>query len=292
MSAFRNVLVGVELSQTGELLPATQQAVLTAQWLAEKTGASLTFLSVVPDHQQGMAERILSDLAEEAGRGGVQAHALVTKGNPPGAVLHQVERGGHDLVMVGGPAHTGLSYRLAGTTATRLLHECPCPLWLAVRGGPTKVQKVLIASDLTPASDKALRCGVALAKSLKADASALNVVEYPLDHHWASGDRDKITVHYHLKVQEAAKADLREQLARLGNSGEVEVVAVGRTEVPDVEVLHFVRDHPTDLLVLGMRDRGWLQEKLFSHVAEQILPESPCSVLLVKPDGFHGAASV
>ena len=289
MHPFQNILVGVELSHGTELLPPTLQAVRSAHWLAEKTSAELTFLSVLHSDPTVATEGALSSLVESARQAGLKARSLVARGNPADEILRQTARGGHDLVVIGGPAATGLTYRLAGSTATRLLHDCPCPLWLAVHGSTVPVWSLLVASDLTPASDNALRLGAALARSIRARAFALNVVSYPLDHHWSSGDRDSLTVTYHNQVREEARAALREQCERLGYPGEFEVLAVGRTEVTEVELLHFVRENKTDLLVLGMTGHGWLREKLFSHVAERVLPESPCSVLVVKPDGFHGA---
>ena len=52
-------------------------------------------------------------------------------------------------------------------------------------------------------------------------------------------------------------------------------------------IVQFIRDSATDLVVVGTRGRTGMRAILPGTVAERIVRESPCSVLVVKPDDFE-----
>jgi nucleotide-binding universal stress UspA family protein len=49
------------------------------------------------------------------------------------------------------------------------------------------------------------------------------------------------------------------------------------------EIVRFARDHPTDVLVLGTHGRAGLARLLLGSVAERVVREAPCSVLVIRP---------
>jgi universal stress protein E len=287
---FHNILVGVPPFQGRHSLSA-QQAVHSALWLAGQTSTPVTFFSVLPSADAATASatsKVLSALVKQAEERGIQqARSGTAEGGPAGEIIRQVHRGGHDLVMLGAPGTTGLAYALFSSTATRLLNTCPCPVWLAVPAANPRLGNVLVASDLTAGSENALRVGVGLAQAVHASAHVLHVVDYPLDHHWSTGEADALTKEYHHQIRAAAEAALAEQLHRIGSpSGakDVHIHIVGRTGIADLEILHFIRAHQIDLLVTGITLGGSLDVSLLGHTAERLLPEIPCAVLVVKPE--------
>jgi len=52
-------------------------------------------------------------------------------------------------------------------------------------------------------------------------------------------------------------------------------------------IVEYARTVSADLIVLGTRGRTNLRDILLGSTAEKALDESPCSVLAVKPEGFH-----
>jgi nucleotide-binding universal stress UspA family protein len=310
MKPFRNLLVGVDPSHGGELTAPNQQAVHSALWLARENAATVTFFTALPaaglescctprgqkasrapegSQPSGplrATERTtsepLSALVRQAKEDGLSAQAQTAVGRPETELLRQVRRGEHDLVLVGASRRTGLVADLFGTTSSRLLDECPCPVWLGVAGAAPAPRNILIADDIE-SSDAILKVGVSLPRTVRSMVHVLNVVDYPLDHHWASGDLDNLTVRYHTQVRETAEQALRARLAQLKvPRGDLRLHTVGRTGIPDVEILHFVREHSIDLVVLGRTPRNGLLDVLLGHTADRLLPEAPCSLLVVK----------
>jgi nucleotide-binding universal stress UspA family protein len=298
MGVFRSILASIDLTRGHDFGPSTpenpsKEAVRTALWLARKDSADLTFFSVLPgggSTAAGQARTILSDLSRQAEASGLRARAEVVEGTPWVEINRQVEHGRHDLVVVGAPAAKGLVYALFGSTATKLLHKCPCPVWVAVPGRHREIRNLLIASDLSPVCENAVRLGTYMARHLGLWAHVLHVVDYPLDYHWSTGEADTLTAEYHQEVRVDALRDLREQLQRTGclcgHQG-VRLHVVGKTGIPDFDILDFVRQHEIDLLVAGMASREGIEGFLHGNTADRMLSVAPCPVLVVKPADLH-----
>jgi len=284
MPVFNKILIDVDLGQDGSLPSTSWQAVRAGQWLARTTSAELTFFSVLVGPALA-ARTVLADITAKARAEGLKARVQVAKGDPWGEILRQVQGDRHDLVMVGAPQGRGLTRSLFGSTGTKLLNHCPCPVWFAVPGSEPSVRELLIASDLTPRSEKVLDLGIQLAQEVRSNVHILHVVDYQLDR-WSNGDLDQLTARYHRLVRTTAARALRQQLQEnvgLADPFQVQIHVTGRTPVPDIEILHFLHKHPMDLLVLGTVGRTGLAQILLGNTAEQVLPEVPCSVLVVKP---------
>ncbi len=298
MHVFRNVLVSVDLTRGHDFHPSAsgnpgKEAVHTAFWLARKSSAHLTFFSVLPGDGSvpaGPAREILSNLAGQAEASGLQAQIEVVEGTPWEAIIRQVENGKHDIVLVGAPAARGLAYALFGSTTTKLVHKCPCPVWIAEPSQHPVPQNVLIASDLTPGSARALRIGTCMARDLGLRAHVLHVVDYPLEYHWSTGEPDPLTTEYHRQVRSDAIKELRKELQRTGclcSALDVQIHVLGWTGIPDFDILHFIKLHQIDLLVAGATNRGGIGERLLGNTVERMLPEVPCPVVVVQPGGLR-----
>jgi nucleotide-binding universal stress UspA family protein len=291
MHAFHDILVAIDLSPEAETAAATPeprdgQAVHTALFLARQTAANLTFFSVLNDATAtDGALAVLADLAKRAQQDGLRAQARVAVGSGPAEILRHVERHGHDLAVFGAPSMKGLKYALLGSTATKVLRQSPCPVWLALPGVRAEPRNLLIASDLTPTSVKALRVGTRLALDLGVRAHVLHVVDYPLDHRWSTGDRDAQTAEYHRQFRAEALAALRRQFEGAADPetvGATQLHVVGRTGVTDREVLAFLQAHEIDLLVVGQAARVGIGDMLLGNTAERLLPQVSCPLLVVR----------
>ncbi|MDP6360438.1 MAG: universal stress protein, partial [Planctomycetota bacterium] len=61
---------------------------------------------------------------------GISVSAQVLLGTPFVEVIRLVQRFGYDLVMTTAEGQGGLREALFGTTTTKLLRKCPCPVWV------------------------------------------------------------------------------------------------------------------------------------------------------------------
>jgi nucleotide-binding universal stress UspA family protein len=297
MQALVNILVGVDLSYGETISSAVCQAVHSAVCLAAETSACVTFVPILAKSRtEGDANEILSSLAGHARGIGVRAAICPDRLATAADVIHFVRQNHHDLLLVGAPHDRGLVSALFGSEITRLIHRCPCPVWLAVPGVEPRPRGLMIASDLTPFSHNALLLGLRLARALNLRAHLLHVVDYPLDHHWTTGERDSLSRQYHQNVRQSAEDVLREQLMQVDGWQDlnVELHVIGRSGVPEIEIHQFIRDHQIDLAIMGDSSRRGLVAALFGNTTDWVLPELRCSLLVVKasdlPGGLDSAA--
>jgi nucleotide-binding universal stress UspA family protein len=69
--------------------------------------------------------------------------------------------------------------------------------------------------------------------------------------------------------------------------GKISVQHVLLEGEPATEIVHYARDAGIDLIVMGTHGRTGLDRLLMGSVAEKVMREAPCSVLVVKlPKGI------
>jgi universal stress protein E len=313
MSCFQNILVGIDLTQCTRLAldalpPITQDVFRRSVWLAQKTAGRLTFLSALNLADEALlmleekhrlvavrrieeeARQVLAGLVQKAQEDGVPAASVFTHGRGWLELIRQVLRGNHDLVLAGTRNLPGTRRMLFGSTAMKLIRHCPCPVWVRRPGPPDRPLNVLVASDLRPASEEALRLAVCLGEALDATLHVLHVLEYPLYHLWLTGLPDEVGSEYHRQAHARAQQVLREQLERTtyqALSRPVQVHLADRPGRPDEAILTCIQEHAIDLLIMGTVGRGGLPGALIGNTAERVLPEVPCSLLAVKPPDFQ-----
>jgi universal stress protein E len=309
MTSFRNILVGVDLSRcecldSGSLGPVADSALNQARWLALRSKGRITYCAALNKQRfpwrliepiryakllrsvQESAGRVLQELVEDDRTRGIDSRTVLAHGKGWVELLQQVQRDQHDLLIVGGRHPTGLRRALFGSTSRHLLRQCPCPVWVAQSGAAAPPQRILVATDLGPASENALHFGVALARLAEGSGlHILHVVDYPLDHLWSTGLSDDWTDAYRRMVRSEATAVIRSHLERAGATGQdqPQIHFIDEAGVPDEAILQFIHDHAIDLLILGTVGRSGLSGILIGNTADRLLPEVWCSVLAVKP---------
>jgi universal stress protein E len=312
MPPFHNILVGVDLTQynAATLQPSlvAREVVRQALWLAGNTSGRLTFFSAlnissetlphldVADvrHLTTTAERnvhaILHGLVEQARDRGITAVAKLAIGGAWLEVVREVMREKYDLLLIGTRDRHGLGRMLFGSAAIKLVRRCPCPVWVAKPEAEPGHLNILVASDLTPVSEKALGLAVQLARLTPATVHLLHIVDFPLDHIWSTGLPDVKEEAYRRDVRQKAEQGLRAQLEHVVGGGPSVNVHVHLVDdpggLPDEGILGFIQTHAIDLLVMGTIGRTGFSGAMIGNTAECLLPELTCSLLAVKPADF------
>jgi universal stress protein E len=312
MSLFRNVLVGVDVTQydatTFQPSAVAHEVVRKALWLASKTSSRLTFFSTLdlsletlPQIEQAdfhyltstaeqTAAKILRGLVQQARAQGIEAVDKLALGRGWLELVRQVLRDRHDLLLIGTRDRHGLERMLFGSTAVKAVRRCPCPVWVVKPDGEPSPLKILVASGLDPVSEEGLRLAIELARVTPAVVHLLHAVDFPLDRHWSTGLPDAKEEAYRRRVREHAVKELEGQIDRAGArslSPPVQLHLVDEAGLlPDEEILRFIKEKAIDLLIMGTIARGGLAGVMIGNTAERLLPELSCSLLAVKPKDF------
>lgn len=311
MSQFKNVLVGIDLLQADSLgstnfSPPVEEAIRHGLWLAEKASASVTFFAAVevPDDElfslagdesrvaseiQSAGRRALDQLVKQAKQRGIEADGKLVCGEGWIELTCEVLRGGHDLVLIGTRNAGAVQRFLFGSTAMRLLHNCPCPVWVTRPEPQPMPANVLVASDFSEVSDDALRLTLEVGRLSGASVHLLHAVDYPLDRLWSTGLMDTTTQMYHEKVNADAQRQLKEQLTRVAGDAPafpVELHVAEGLSIADTAILDFIERHRIDLLVMGTMARSGIPGVFIGNTAERLVTHVNCSLLAVKPADF------
>ena len=143
-----------------------------------------------------------------------------------------------------------------------------------------QLRKIMVATDFSEESKKALHSGVELARAAGSEVLLVHVMEFMVNP--ASLGIGPVL----LATQEA---ELRE---RLGGALE----AMRRADIPASvssralvlegrpfrEIVQAARDHSVDLIVIATRGHTGLKRVVFGSNAERVVREAPCPVLVVR----------
>lgn len=308
MKRFTNILVGLDLSAgdrfvCDELAPPTEEAVARALWLAELNSARLLFLYSLDVSAQAQrliqenqgseptvvdrAKVILGTLVERAGQEGIAADCLVIFGKSWVEIIRQVLRRKHDLVIVGTRHLRPVKSFLVGSTGIKLLRKCPCPVWVTQPQPDRRIASILVAHDLRPVGDLAMQLGCSMAHLHDAQLHVLHAAEYPEFEYVFPA---RISAEKAASYRHNAEQHIASQLGNFDLAQPAQVHLV--TEPPDVAILDHIERHSIELLVTGTVARTGIPGLITGNTAERLLPQIPCSVLAVKPEGFKSLVTL
>lgn len=310
MQHFRKILVGVDLSKgdrlaTANLSAPNEAAVERALWLAGRNKAELTFFTAidVSPHTQHLLEQdsgvgsqnlqtategVLADLIDRAQQEGVTAQAELKFGRPWECIIRKVMRDGDELVVVGTREQGAAVRFLFGSTANKLLRYCPCPVWVTKPDVQPEEFHILVPSDFSEVSQRALEIAVNGGQLNDAYVHVLHAVEFTMDHRpWLSDMNEEKLADIRRKARAEAEKKLQEQLAKTDQRTLKYGAQIQVEEGPaDRVILDAINQHKIDLVVMGTISRGGIAGALIGNTSERLLPEMPCSILAVKPADF------
>lgn len=308
MQRFKNILVGVDLSQADrfvsrELPPPSVEAVERALWLAKRNSARLTFFyaldvsaaaqRMIEDSDGGKesvlkeSQEVLSGLVAQADADGVTANAQVRFGKSWIELIRQVLQNEHDLVVAGTRHQGAWQGFLMGSTGIKLLRKCPCPVWITQPQAERRIKSILVAHDLRPVGDLAMELGCSMARLQNAQLHVIHAAEYPeFDYMFPA----RISAERKQAYRDEAEKHIASQLtgAALPLPASVHFVI----EPPDFAIMNCVEQHDIDLIVMGMVGRAGISGFITGNTAERLLPQIPCSLLAVKPAEFKSPVAL
>jgi nucleotide-binding universal stress UspA family protein len=282
---FKRILVAVN-SPTGP-----DAAFERALPLARSAGAELYLLHAVPLHQPFSfygADRLerMADLRKRAEDAGVRVHTVEQHGDAADIIELHADAREVDLIVMGGEARRG--WRPRSSVAEKVVRRTKVPALIVpsdVPDTPTGFANVLVAVDLSPASQDVLRGAIALTAH---EAERLTVMHSIRGLEAADSVRNPArwkVPEYRIHAQEDARRTLEAVVAELPAGIDTHVsVSTGSAARTILE--HAAATDP-DLVVVG-RSRGF---KLLGSTALRVLRQND-RALLVVPSVAHRSGQV
>lgn len=232
--------------------------------------------------QHNRANRIAETAVAALQHAGVDVTIAVRHGDVSHELIQAAEEWGADLLVLGSRGLTGLEAFMLGSVAGNVAKHAHCPV-LVVR--TPVLRNVLLAIDESPHGQQALEFAGAFPLPEGALVKVLNVVrgELPVldlaavsdEHVEASleaAEQERI-----LSGEERVRAAAR-QLKALGRSSTWQV----REGDPASEILAAAEADQADLIMAGARGHSLIRNLIVGSVADRLLKNAPCSVLIVR----------
>jgi nucleotide-binding universal stress UspA family protein len=150
------------------------------------------------------------------------------------------------------------------------------------------ITKILCATDLTVASEEAVRGAVELARQIDVPMVLLHVVEpayyaRAMFAPFTAADQEFLSG-ISRREQEAAIRLMSEQVEKLSPPGHdaPAIETVVRRGVPSDVIGDVCKELGVDLLVVGTHARTGVRHALLGSVAERLVRSAPCQVLVVR----------
>lgn len=296
MNTFTSILVDVDATATAQ--PALERAVE----IARKCGAPLRIVDVMSapaearralraDLEDELVARRREKLARLAyGLRDVVAETDILAGTPVDALIEDVERFGHDLLVRSHARDVAArGPQPFGPVDVQLFRRCHCPVWAVGAGAQPEHPRVVAAIDVSTidAVKQALnRRVIELALLL----TRLQEGSLILVHAWQPVAERRVADHasdeeysaYLDSSRRRVKQDLTALTQAFGNRLAGAQFELRRGSIEDV-LPDFVVAEGVDLVVMGTIGRTGIARHLLGNTVERFLDRLPCSLVAVKP---------
>lgn len=243
----------------------------------------------------GSLEEYVHDTAAAvAERYGIETIARVLDGPVVESLIHEIRRGGADLVVMTTHGRSGLSRAILGSVADGLVRGIHRPI-LLIRPAEGKAgeraarethrfRRILVPLDESELSVRVLPYATEIARLDDAELVLFRAVPpiIPLDHATAGHGIviDETDFEYR---EEAAKTELARIANGLRDQGfEVDTRVVRHVQA-DVAIADAVRQTGAELIAMATRGHGGVARFLLGSVADQVLRAAPAPLLVVRP---------
>jgi nucleotide-binding universal stress UspA family protein len=281
--------------------PAVEQAVD----LAARCGAGIKIVDVLPcvptrarhfvtdrleqelvDHRCARLDTVARRVQE------VSVGTELLRGRPGNALIQEVRRSGHDLLVRSHERDFSESPRRYGAVDMELLRQCPCPVWLIGRSHrhPSRLLAAIHA-DPSNALEQGLNTTILeWALLLKELGDAELTVLQAWTAFGASLLESRMSPDEFAAYIDAARRGAEEALRTFTEPfmHRLRGVVVHAMEgEPQDVITHVVESQHIDVVVMGTVARTGIAGLVMGNTAERVLQRLHGSVLAVKPPGFR-----
>ena len=280
----------IKLLCATDLLPKSEAAIERAALLAEDLGARLALLHVVSPFApqqvleqtlQTAIERMRSRVRPPLWRAKSTVSAGVLVGNPRRLIVGSLAREEADLAIIGPHRERGALNSIQDTIAEKVVSARRCPVLIVRNEANVAYQNVTLALDIDAGSRAALRTAERLGLTDAPRTTVVHAYAAPRLELLPGGGTGLAAIASHgadmaIAVSEAMRAFLVRHSAQ-ANRYELSVLE-GR---PAPTIMREIATREPDLLVMGSRGHGRIGRMVAGSVANQILKQARCDILIV-----------
>jgi len=270
----RAALLAKTCGATLQIVHALYEPPLADAWRKLVEGEGITETSM-----RARASARLEQLADNLEkRTAVRPAAEVIAGKPAQAVAAWALQSGADLIVVGAHGEHLLFDLFVGSTALKLLRLSVLPVLLVKQNPPFDYERVVIATDFSPAARAAADRIAALLPA--AELHLFHAYEAPFERQmYYAGSDDEAIDHYRRLGEAEAKRQMEAFVATLAEPARYRYKV--RHGYAPALISQFMAEMGADLLVAGSHRQSEIAANLLGSVAAHLVNESRADLLLV-----------
>ncbi len=226
-------------------------------------------------------ERLMGDTT-------VEYEPLITIGTTTEEISRLADEHLADLVITATHGRSGLKRFFLGSVTERLMRSLPCPL-LVIRGAQQGIQetskkkfpfkKILVGCDFSSDAEYALDYSISIAQEFQSELHLVHVVE-------PSGYKDlfKLPAEPGERFKKELYDMIQDKLKTLVPQEALHWISlhtkllVGK---PYEELVRYATLNDMDLIAMGTRGRGMVEEILVGSTTDRVIRQAPCPVLSI-----------
>jgi len=277
------ILVATDLS------PRAQKSIARAIQLAAEQGAALTILHVLTDaagnkaRQRQVALQVEKDLRRDiatlsSAQDG-RATIRVVTGTPFVEIIRRAREEAADLILVGAHGAQFIKDLLVGTTMEKIVRKGDRPVLVVKRSVRAPYRRVLVSTDFSEPSRQALELGLRLAP--EARIYLLHAYQGIEGQLWRSDMTKSEILRYRHRVAQQSRQQMKDFIRRMNLDGRLIVRLLRYGRAPHVITAAAQRLRP-ELVCVGSVGRTGLPQILLGSVAEHVLREVSCDILVAR----------
>ncbi len=289
--------------------PEAEYALKYAKYLAELSKAEIIGLHVIPlpvqllfqelreedakfSEWQTRAEKNVtkrfSAVSKVLERAGIKFDGVILKGIPNEKINEFSRLRKVDFVVMGKHGHGMIETMMIGSETVKVLKNSNVPVLVAKGAGTNKkavFKNILVPMDMCHETDASLNLAMDLSHLSGASITAAYALR--LDMYAQDLPAGALDIVIKQSASELEKRVLK-AVEKYERANKKSLKKAIKTEVihgfsPAISLSNYARKNKTDLIVINTHGRTGIKRLILGSVTERLIPESPCSVLALRP---------
>jgi nucleotide-binding universal stress UspA family protein len=206
---------------------------------------------------------LLDQIKKRAQDKGITCEGVTRRGEDAHKyIIEEAARLNADMIVVGRRGRRGMQKLMMGSVTALVIDKAPCNVFIVPRMAKLSCEKILIATDGSEYSKKAITEGLSIAKRCGSEVKAISVAH-------KEGDLGE--------AEENVKA-----VVDMGKNEGISVESLVVTGTPYESIVSVAREKNVDLIVVGTHGRTGLKRLIMGSVAERVIATADCTIMVIK----------
>jgi len=226
------------------------------------------------------AQSRLREFLKNHAHDGVLPELSIQQGTAPDSILSFAHVRKADLIVMGLHGRRGLDRLMLGSVTDRVMRSAQCPVLAVCHSTHESVgtvrenhhahhlNRILFCADFSENSDRALRYAISATAEYDAELILLHV----LDESPSPSEVEEVVA--------AATVQLDKLIAPQRRQG-LKITTAVRIGKPYQQIIQLALESQIDLVSMGVRGRGALDQAIFGSTTYRVMQLGPCPVLTV-----------